>query len=77
MEKCYVISINGIVCNEVYTTLKDACESLGVSYQMALRGKREFKKGLITDGVIEKSFAKVMQGRNVYKTGFNNVGNTN
>lgn len=77
MEKCYIISTNGVVCNEVYSTLKDACDNLGVSYQMAIRGKREFKRGLITDAKIEKSFAKVMQGRKLYKTRLNNVGDTN
>ena len=71
-KTCFVLCINGVVSPEAYTTLKDACSNLGVSYQMALRGKREFKKGLIlTEVKIHKSIGKIREGKNLFKKRIN------
>jgi hypothetical protein len=60
--KVYILTDNGEVNPEVFTTLAAACKALGVSYRMALRGKRTFKNKTITEATIVKSSAKVRQG---------------
>lgn len=39
----FVITVNGVVKDKAYTSLKGACEAAGVDYFVASRGKREFK----------------------------------
>ena len=41
----FVITVNGVVKKEAFTSLKGACKEAGVDYFVASRGKREFKIG--------------------------------
>ena len=78
MEKtCFVVSSNGVVSAEAYTTLKDACSNLGVSYRMAILGKREFKGNrVITSVKINKNVNLIRKGKNIFKKRAN-VGSAN
>ena len=75
--KCYLVATDNILHSECYTTLVDACNSLGVSYRMAMQGKRVFKDRVIIDADIIQSDKLIIKGRDIYKTRQRNVGNNN
>jgi len=77
MKKCYLIADYNILHKEAYTTLMDACNSLGVSYRMAMKGKREFKSKVIIEADIIQSELLKIKGRDIFKTRQKNVGNNN
>ena len=60
--KVYVCIDNGEAINQVFTSLRDGCNALGVSYQMAVRGKRIFKSKVIVEAEVIKCVAKRRNG---------------
>lgn len=60
--KIYTITDNEEPGVEAFTTLVDACKALGVSYRMAILGKRIFKGKVITECKLIKSANKRRNG---------------
>ena len=60
--KVYVCIDNGEAINQVFTSLRDGCNALGVSYQMAVRGKRIFKSKVIVEAEVIKCVAMRRNG---------------
>jgi hypothetical protein len=60
--RLFGITVNGVMKEEVYTTLKKACDEAGVSYSSASKGKRVFVEMVRMVVITELSVVK-MKGK--------------
>ncbi len=59
----YVSTVNGIVNDRGFTSLKDICEAIGVPYGTASHGKRRWVRNSLTVDIKKIEVVKI-KGRN-------------
>ena len=60
--KAYIATINGNVQPTVYTSLKETCKAIGVSYDSAVRGKKLWDKDGELISLTEVQIKKIKRG---------------